>query len=723
MIRHTRKYLSPGYPVLLLLIVALIGMGAIVYSTSLGVGLSVDSASYIATARNVAAGRGYVIVAADGSAQPVIHFPPFFAVVLALFQSFGLDAEVAARWLNAFLMFANTFSVSLVIFMCSRRSFGFALAGALLFISSESILTIHAMAWSEPLFITLAIIGLTGLGAYFVRHNRSVLLVSSLAIGLACLTRYVGVTLILTGLLALLLSDHTRLWRRFLDGAVFAVTCCLPIGVWLIGNALAGGPTTVREFRSHPITGEKLQRGWDTLRFWLLPDTVPDVVRDVVLLGLLALIIFAAVKSRRSEDSPVWCSRFVLLSSLFVAVYTILLIISMSFFDSRTRLDYRILSPAYVMGLPVVLHLLARVTVSIDAVRPAKFVFVVLGIVLVGINLWRGAAWTLNSHNAGLGYANQAWRQSALIREVQAVSTDVELYSNECEAIYLLARRPCSNSPDTAAAVGLPNTQEPPGLSVDETRYFAWFTQSYRGDLSEMASVFDLKEIAVASDGSLYALLPRASLKSLPLNASTIDAVNENGLGLAGYELSAVGYDEERHRQIIEPTLYWQIQDSCRIASQAAIKLVNAAKTVWAAEQVYTPCRHWRDGVLVADTVRLEVYPGTPPGSYDIEVILLRLQDGRQMPPVNGPEVVIGPVEIPFDSKLTREFLDVQHQVDAQLANSVRLIGYNMAGGTNRGEMFSFTAFWECLSDMEEDFTVFFHVGCRPGRSIACAER
>ena len=98
----------PRFHYLILMLVALGGVGVVLFSTTAGVGLSVDSASYIETARNLAAGRGYVTLSADGTARKMIHFPPFFPVLLATATSLGVDAQIAARWLNAFLMFANT---------------------------------------------------------------------------------------------------------------------------------------------------------------------------------------------------------------------------------------------------------------------------------------------------------------------------------------------------------------------------------------------------------------------------------------------------------------------------------------------------------------------------------------------------------------------------------------------------------------------------------------
>jgi len=246
-----------------------------------------------------------------------------------------------------------------------------------------------------------------------------------------------------------------------------------------------------------------------------------------------------------------------------------------------------------------------------------------------------------------------------------------------------------------------------------------WFFQSYRGDLAEMASRFSLKEIEALSDGVLYALSPRTPLAALPADASEMNTCYENGLSLVGCKLSPITYDEARHRQTLDVTLFWQIQGACTENTQAAIKLVNAAKTVWASKQVHTPCKNWQDGAIIPDTVHLEIYPGTPSGSYHVEVILLRLQNGQKISPLDGSEVLIGPLEVPFDSKLTREFLDIQHRMDALLAQSVLLIGYNVAGGTNRGEMLSFTAFWECLSPMQESFKVFIHVVDREGNLLA----
>jgi len=386
-----------------------------------------------------------------------------------------------------------------------------------------------------------------------------------------------------------------------------------------------------------------------------------------------------------------------------MAAYLGTLIVAMSFFDPRTRLDSRILSPIYAFGLLLGACLFATAFARAGKVRTLWALGVGLGVVLIGINVWRGTMWTVTLHREGLDYTSLEWKQSEVINRIKKLEDRAELYSNECEAVYLLAGRHCSPAP----------------VRSGNNQYFVWFLRSYRGDLPGMASRFALRKIATMSDGTIYAISPRTVLSSLPPQASTINARYENGLSLVGYELSPLTYDEAKHRQTFDVTLYWQIQRVCTENTQVAVKMVNAAKTVWANSQVYTPCRHWHDGDILADTVPLEIYPATPPGSYDVEVILLRLRDGQQMPPVDGPDVVIGPIEVPFDPKISPESLDIQHRTDALLAQSVRLIGYNVAGGTNRGEMLSFTAFWECLSPMDENYKVFFHVVDSEGKLLA----
>ena len=65
--------------------------------TPFGVGIYVDSLYYVTSARNLLAGIGMGRVTGLGIYKPMTHYPPFYSMVLALFERCGMPALDAGR--------------------------------------------------------------------------------------------------------------------------------------------------------------------------------------------------------------------------------------------------------------------------------------------------------------------------------------------------------------------------------------------------------------------------------------------------------------------------------------------------------------------------------------------------------------------------------------------------------------------------------------------------
>jgi len=203
---------------LALSLIALIGMGLILRATPQGLGLSDDSIAYIAGARSMAAGHGYreAWLASD---QPVTHFPPAFSAVLAFFGLFGIDPLHAARWVNALLFGLNAVVLGILGWrMTSSLTAGLVLAG--LFVTSGEMFQVHAVAMSEPLFIFLSLLSFWMFDLYVERlpspsakwggsEGWLWLIACGTFVGMAYLTRYAGLALVATFVVALFLLHKT----------------------------------------------------------------------------------------------------------------------------------------------------------------------------------------------------------------------------------------------------------------------------------------------------------------------------------------------------------------------------------------------------------------------------------------------------------------------------------------------------------------------------------
>jgi 4-amino-4-deoxy-L-arabinose transferase-like glycosyltransferase len=194
----------------LLGILGITGTVLVLLTTSqYGAGLSTDSVAYIATARNMAHGLGATSL--DGN--PLVLQAPFYSLLLACIDRlFGVDPLSSAPVVNALILGLLVYVSGSLISRHLTQGYVFALLGAAAVLLSPALFGVSVMAWSEPLFVLFVVLFLLCLESWLQDKGRAWFAILTLSAALACITRYAGVTLVLTGGLAILLLDRER-WK------------------------------------------------------------------------------------------------------------------------------------------------------------------------------------------------------------------------------------------------------------------------------------------------------------------------------------------------------------------------------------------------------------------------------------------------------------------------------------------------------------------------------
>jgi 4-amino-4-deoxy-L-arabinose transferase-like glycosyltransferase len=441
--------------VLLLMAIAILGAVLVSYATPFGVGTSPDSVAYIGAAQNLRSGQGLTVPLGGFDSQPLTQFPPLYPLLLAISSLIGAEAYATARILSALLFGANVLLVGWILHRLAPQSAWAAVFASLGMLLVPVMLEIHVMAWSEPLFILL---GLSALYALAVYLETASLLAFITAIGLtaaAFLTRYAGVVYLATGLLGILFLGSGKPNRRIRSAVVFGLAGALPVVCYLAYNQLVAGSATNREIAFHPVTRSQLWQGLTTFTGWLgIPNSLPAWLHGlIVLIGILlfgaALFLAVKAKNRSQETRPGAQSLPVMIQLLvlFVLMYGGFLLLSISFLDANTPLDNRILSPVYASLLIIGVYAATRLTAANPHKPLIRWSLVALAGLLV-VNWLRLSLPTLSlMHNQGIGFSTPAWQDSALLDQLKALPTDVMIYSNAPDAVYLLAGRPAARLP------------------------------------------------------------------------------------------------------------------------------------------------------------------------------------------------------------------------------------------------------------------------------------
>ena len=199
--------------------------------TEFGPGLTPDSATYVATARNVFAGVGFVSIVREYS-----HWPPLYPSILAVTSFFHDDMIAAAGVLNAV---AFGLSVYLTAAWLRRRQVSQALvAWAGLALALSPVASVAAYVWSESVFVLFVLAALFSLDRFLVGGTRRALLVSAGFAALCCLTRYAGASVLVCAIVLVAARRQWRPLKRFHAVALYAVVGMVPTALWLLRNLL-----------------------------------------------------------------------------------------------------------------------------------------------------------------------------------------------------------------------------------------------------------------------------------------------------------------------------------------------------------------------------------------------------------------------------------------------------------------------------------------------------
>ena len=247
---------------------------------------------------------------------------------------------------------------------------------------------------------------------------------------LACLTRYAGVALIIAALPLLLLRDGPRPWERARDAAFFLAAAALPLGLWLLRNALLVGSPTGRRTSGDALP-DVLGRTFQTLESWLYPgfdaarvERLMNAGTAAVLLALAVVVVAYAVRGGGTAERLRGRS-FVLVNGAFAFVYAAFLITtaSLTYVDGDQRHLAPLVPPLLLLAVFAVDRLWSRVRER----GGTKLAVPLAALMTLGLGLWlslaalRTANDIAEANGEGVrdSFTTARWRDSETVRYVR----------------------------------------------------------------------------------------------------------------------------------------------------------------------------------------------------------------------------------------------------------------------------------------------------------------
>ncbi len=514
----------------LLIVLSLISVFLILtVSSNWGIGLTPDSAAYVAAARNFLNGNGLSILYNDNGTplnlwapktfnevEHVMLWPPLYPMALSIFGFFTTNMFEVARYLSAVLFGLNILIIGLIVKKITR-SIWLSLFGAAIMITSDVVMRVHSMAWSEPLFIFFGFLGVYFIIDYLQNNKNSFLYISAILFSLAFLTRYVGITLVVSGALAVLFLNDRSVKKRIIDCVAFTIISCILVSIWIMGTN-----SSPRTFVFHPINYIEIKTTLINISRWLLPDRIPNIISvgisGMFVMGVICGFIIVGRKMYKMvrESYEVKILKSVIFFILFIIIYMTFLIISKSFFDAHIPIrDFRILSPVFIASLIFVIFFLRILILYFSENKILKIVVSVFCILfLVSYIIGIINPLILAYKEGQIGYANKDWALSETINGLKRYPDSTLIYSNGPDVIYLRTGKsakmfPLLKNPYTLQ--GNDNFQTQVEMMLEEVDkgdgiivFFDRIGRNYLLSKDEIKSNFDINLIEEYPDGTIY---------------------------------------------------------------------------------------------------------------------------------------------------------------------------------------------------------------------------
>ena len=494
---------------LFLLLLGLIGVLTILYSTRWGVGIAYDSFGYLSGAENLLRGQGYSHVTGLGEIEPTNQWPPLFSLAITPFGFAGLSVSEGARWLNALLFGINILLIG--YFVYRNTTFWPAIFASLITLTSIDLIRLHTTAYSEPLYFFLGLTGLYFLDNYLNTSRTRPLIISALLISAATLTRYIGFTLIVTLCISILILGKRSLGHRLIACSIAGAISSLPLLLLIIRNVFVSGRTVVSMGSPHVrlVTAGHLREGLNTISLWFLPNSVSFSLRERMLVAVAVVMLLMLAWFRKSIASSFW-----FLNVIYVVVYCLSVILVMTSIDPRLPYDYRYLSPVFVSV--VIILALSIYRISLRAGRGAGIGIAVL-CVLFPIFYVEGAALVVKDiHDNGQWFEAPALKRSKIMTSIKDLPANVRIYSCLPILVRFFTQREIRDLPwkhhpsmEMPSPDYLQKLQEIEASSQSQRTvivYHHWRPPFYPTE-DELKQVLPLNVIENAPDGTIYEVL------------------------------------------------------------------------------------------------------------------------------------------------------------------------------------------------------------------------
>ena len=472
------------------------------YTWHSGIGISPDSIMYLSTARNIHQYGAFN----DFDGRPLVDFPIFYPTFLSFFIFITrLDPLQFAPILSG-IIFAVVIYISGWImehFSIKKKWYKYIILSFLVF--SPCLLEVYSMLWSETLFILIELLFFISFNHYAQTKSVKRLLVVSCIVGVACITRYAGITLIGSGCLLLLFDSELDFLKKLRNIFLYGFISSILLAVNLTRNILLSKTFTGPREKSITSFADNISHFGNVLCNWYpLPENNYAIAFVMGLIFLLVITFICLKLLFKKQD----LNSYEKIISVFCFVYAWFMILSATFSRYET-FSSRLLAPMFIPMLWQSSYILPWVTKKYSR---KKRLWIAVRIAIIVLCFQANQLYIDDDNydgikDAGLpGYAEDSWnKDSQIVNFLRAHKNLFQpgyvLCSNAEEAVYFYTGLHCENIPHKVFS------QQKDSFNAKSHIYLIWFNDIDNPELTQLNDALSHRKMAILykfNNGTIY---------------------------------------------------------------------------------------------------------------------------------------------------------------------------------------------------------------------------
>jgi len=390
--------------------------------------------------------------------------------------------------------------IELLLFAASSSYKRLILAAIIL---SPGLLEVYTYLWSETLFILEILFFIVAYWRYLQSHTLKSLLWVSIITAIACITRYVGITIIGAGGLMLLL-DNQLPWKKKIGHILFygGISISLLVANLILNSTSTGLSTGTREPSITPFADNLHYFGTVICDWGALganAHSFAGALAALVMLALIGILLWKAYKGKINSYENIVIA-FAIVYGLFIVIWA-----SIQRFE---RINSRLLSPMFI---PL---LIACTSWAPDVIKliKSKAKYVLAGVAVILMLAFECAAYQVDwqryddEGDYGVpGYSDDDWNKSEFVvylkHHKNIFTPTVPIYTDADEAVYLFT--------------GMSSTLIPHKFFQKDVQkfyaakhfYLVWFDNLSNSELLSLQDIMQHKKlvkVASVKQGGIY---------------------------------------------------------------------------------------------------------------------------------------------------------------------------------------------------------------------------